>query len=89
MEVFKKELQIKEVEVVVENYTLCDKCNEKLKYGSYDAFSCELTYKTGESFPEGGYGGLQEMQLCEKCAVDFIELLKDNGYRINISDWVY
>jgi hypothetical protein len=30
MEVVKKEKQIKEVEVTVERYTLCDKCNEKI-----------------------------------------------------------
>ena len=44
MQVIKKEKQMKEVDVTIESYTLCDKCNEKIKTGSSDAFKCEKLY---------------------------------------------
>ena len=43
--VIKKEKQMKEVDVTIESYSLCDKCNEKIKTGSYDAFECEFYKK--------------------------------------------
>jgi hypothetical protein len=89
MYVKKTEKQIKEVEVTTESYTLCDKCNQKIQTKGYDAFEFELEYKTGDSYPEGGSGEKKEMELCDKCADDCIQLLKDNGYRINESEWDY
>ena len=87
MEVIKKEKQFKEVEVVVDRYILCDKCDEKILCGGYNAFECELRHKTGESYPSGGSGELQEMELCQKCAVELVALLRENGYRITDSEW--
>jgi len=87
MYVKKTEKQTKVVDVVVESYHLCDKCNEKIHSSCYDAFEFDLEYKTGSSYPEGGNGEKREMELCSKCADDCIKLLKDNGYRINQSEW--
>lgn len=88
MYVKKTEKQIKEVEVTTESYNLCDKCNCKIeKEGSFDAFECEFTHKTGSSYPEGGSGEKQEMELCQKCAVELVELLRLNGYRVTDSEW--
>lgn len=87
MQVLKKELRTQEVEVVVESYSLCDKCNEKIKTDNYDAFECEFSHKTGSSYPDGGSGNLQELELCQKCAVELVELLRQNGYRVNDSEW--
>ena len=57
MQVIRNEKQMKEVEVTIENYNLCDKCNEKIETeDSYDAFECEFIHKTGSSYPEGGSG---------------------------------
>lgn len=89
MYVKKTEKQIKEVEVITESYSLCDKCNKKINIGVHDAFNFELEYKTGDNYPEGGSGDKKEMELCPKCADDCIKLLKDNGYRINESEWDY
>jgi len=86
MEVIKKEKQIKEVEVIVESYTLCDKCNKKIITENYDSFECEFSHRVGNSYPEGGSEYIQEMQLCKKCAIECVELLIENGYRINDSD---
>lgn len=87
MYVEKTEKQIKEVEVILESYYLCDKCNEKIETKGYDAFEFELSYKTGYNYIEGGNGEKKEMELCPKCADDCIQLLKNNGYRINESEW--
>ena len=88
MRVVKKEKRMKEVEVILEDFNLCDKCNCKIeKEDSYDSFECEFTHKTGSSYPEGGSGEKQEMELCQKCAVECVELLRANGYRITDSEW--
>ncbi len=87
MQVLVKEKQTKEVEVVIENHYLCDKCNKKIRNQMYDAFDFELSYKTGESYPEGGMGKVQELDLCDVCAKEFIVLLKTNGYRVNTKEW--
>lgn len=87
MQVIKTERRVQEVKVVVESYSLCDKCNEKIKTDNYDAFECEFTHKTGSSYPDGGSGSIQEMELCQKCAVEFVELLRQNGYRVTDSEW--
>ena len=88
MKVEKKEVRMVEREVTVESYTLCDKCNKKIKREScYDAFRCEFAHKTGGVYPEGGYGELQQMDLCQTCAVGLVVLLRENGYRVNDSEW--
>lgn len=87
MQVIKKEKQMKEVDVTIESYTLCDKCNERIKTDSYDAFECEFIHKTGSSYPGGGSGEKQEMELCQKCAVELVDLLRANGYRVTDSEW--
>lgn len=56
MHVNKTEKQIKEVEVTIESYSLCDKCNEKIQIGAYDSFEFELEYKKGDSYPSAGSG---------------------------------
>lgn len=90
MQVIKKEKQIKEVEVTIESYSLCDKCNEKIiTEDNYDSFECEFIHKTGSSYPEGGSGEKQEMELCQKCAVELVVLLRENGYRVSDSDWYW
>lgn len=88
MQVIKKEKQMKEIDVTIEDYSLCDKCNEKIKKEHYyDAFKCELVHKTGSSYPEGGSGKKQEMELCQKCAVELVALLRSNGYRATDTEW--
>jgi uncharacterized protein with PIN domain len=88
MKVIRKEKQMKEVEVTIEKYNLCDKCNEKIEAEDKgDAFECDFIYKTGISYPEGGSGRKQAMELCQKCAVELVALLRENGYRVTDSEW--
>ena len=88
MQVKRKEKQMKEVEVIIENYNLCDKCNEKIETeDNHDAFECEFIHKTGSNYLEGGSGKKQEMELCQKCAVELVTLLRQNGYRVTDSKW--
>ena len=87
MEVKKTEKQIKEVDVVTEHYHLCDKCNEIITCGSYNAFKFEFRHRTGDSYPEGGSGEEDSLDLCQDCAESFIQMLKDNGYRVTTKEW--
>lgn len=87
MQVKKTEKQTKEVNVVVESYTLCDKCNEKIVKDAYDAFDFTFEHKTGTSYPEGGSGEQDEMDLCDKCSKELVEFLRAKGYRITTKEW--
>ena len=87
MYIHKTEKQLKEVDVTLESYFKCDKCNDKIERASYDAFEFFLRRSTGNSYPEGGFGENEEMHLCLQCSYECLELLKENGYRINESDW--
>ena len=79
---------MKMLEVTIESYTLCDKCNEKIETESnYDAFKCEFVYKTGDSYPECGNGDKFELDLCQKCGKEAVELLKGNGFKVQESEW--
>lgn len=87
MYVKKTEKQMQDV--IIESYSLCDKCGDRIKQVHYDAFDFNLTYKTGTSYPEGGEGCETTVDLCPKCAEELIELLKEKGYRINQEEWDY
>lgn len=87
MRVIKKETQIKEVEVVIEDYNTCDCCNKVIEHDAFDAFECSFTYRTGSRFPEGGSGEQWEMELCKKCAADLTEILVSLKYRVTHSEW--
>ena len=77
---------IKEVEVVTEKYTICDKCGKRIEEDIFDAFECNFTYVVGSCYPEGSCGEEKSMDICQECADDLVELLIDNGYNINTSD---
>lgn len=90
MQVLKKEQQLKDV--VVESYCICDKCDERIKKDHFDAFEfeLELEHKTGKIY--GGDGGsvkTESIDLCQKCSVELIGMLKEKGYRFNSveCDW--
>lgn len=88
MNIVRREKQLKEIDVIVEDYNICDKCDKRIKKdSSWDVFNCEFVHKTGEVYPEGGSGEEQTMELCQDCAKEFITLLHTNGYRVNHSDW--
>lgn len=83
MEIKKTEKQLKEVEIAIERYTECDKCKSRIRTNSYNAFDCTLNITTGEAYPE--YSSICErtVDLCESCSEGLVDLLIENGYRIN------
>jgi hypothetical protein len=85
MQIIKKEQRL--IDVVVENYTICDKCGNHIKTTIYDAFTFELEYKTGNSYPEGGNGEKHTLDLCQICAPIAITLLEKNGFKVQHSEW--
>lgn len=74
-------------EVEVEDYIICDKCGDKIEYDAWSAFNFDFTLITGSSYPEGGFGEKQTMELCKYCAERLVNLLKTKGYRIRTEDW--
>jgi len=87
MHVHKTEKQMKEVDVTIDSYDLCDKCNQKIETRGSSAFDFKLTFQTGSSYPEGGSGNTRSVDLCENCAHDLMRMLEREGYRVNFSEW--
>ena len=88
MRVVKKELVTKKVEVIKEEYSLCDKCDKKIddKIGyNFSEFTLEL--REGTCFPSYNSGTTTDIELCEDCADDCIKLLKENGYKTTETKW--
>ncbi len=87
MRIRKTEKQVKEVVVVVEDYEVCDKCGKKIEKDEYDAFEFDFKLKEGTQYPEGGSGDEEEMDLCQACARELVEKLKEMGYGIRKDRW--
>jgi len=70
-------------------YESCDKCGVKItSEDSSDAFDFRLEHTTGYGWAgECGEGKTQELALCKECAIKAVTLLKDNGYKIQESEW--
>jgi hypothetical protein len=83
-----KEYKTKSVLKTYVSRVLCDKCNNKVDTGdTYDVFDFELSLRTGEQYPDCGFGDKLEIHLCKTCAKKLFQELKENGYRINESEW--
>jgi len=72
--------------VCVKTIVNCDKCNVEILPEAFDAFECELNYKEGSCYPDGGNTYNIDIHMCKTCANELIELLRQNGYRINESE---
>lgn len=86
MKVINKETATRTVELITSK-CFCDKCHEEITTKKYDAFECSFYLRTGNNFPESGSGENKSMDLCSNCADGLIDLLRNNGYRINESEW--
>jgi hypothetical protein len=74
-------------EVVVESYTLCDKCGIRISITNFDAFEFKLEHRTGDIYPGGGSGDKHTLDLCKECAPKAIKLLEENGFKIQHYEW--
>ena len=78
---------MKEVYVTDERYTKCDKCGKKIEKDCYDSFECKFNKKIGASFPDGGSGEEETLDICQECSEILVKLLLDNGYNIQFKEW--
>jgi len=98
-----KETEIvnKLVEVTIKDELKCDKCGclifgecryDKMVtvpdgYSHFDAFNFTFKVKTGYQYPECQGGEQHNLDLCEKCSDEAMELLLKNGFEIKTEDW--
>ena len=87
MRVRKTEKQLKEVDVVIENYTTCDKCNAVVKNNYSDAFDFDFRLKTGYQYYNSGGGECTEIDLCEPCSEQLVQLMNENGFKTRTEEW--
>lgn len=84
MQVIKKEKRL--IDVVVENYSICDKCGKEIKVQPYDAFEGIFEVTVGTSYPEGINAERHSLDLCQDCADIAIKLLSANGFKIQTKE---
>jgi hypothetical protein len=72
----------------VETGAICDKCNKEITFTSeYNIYDHHYAIRFGDQYPEGGFGEVFKMELCENCAHEMIGFLKENGYNIREEEW--
>jgi hypothetical protein len=76
------EKQLKEV--VIDSYTICDKCDSKIEGNSgYDHFQSSLIHDKGVVYPDFTNVVRFSIDFCEKCSEEAIMILNKNGFKIN------
>jgi hypothetical protein len=89
MEIRKTKKIVKEIEVVTESYIQCDKCGEKISKQIYEIFDFDFEVRKGLGFPSGGNGIQINLDLCQKCCEEALNLLEENGFKIHSKKWDY
>ena len=74
----------------------CDICGkqsdqrESWKAGDNEVSEITLTYRTGESWPEGGSGEEIEVDICPECfTTKLIPWLKEQGATLVTKEWIW
>ena len=76
--------------------TTCDLCGKKALdeglhiwgEGKFDATETELRLKTGDSYPDGGYGEVLDIDICPDCFKEkLIPWLKGQGVDCTFKKW--
>lgn len=85
-----KKKEVKEqLQKVTTVTTFCDRCNEEIKTGRYDAFDCEMELRVGEydAYDPEVYGEKHQVDLCPSCSeFVFFELFPKNGINVTKED---
>jgi hypothetical protein len=77
-------------DVDIVDVEICDWCGKHVEdEAPFEANDFNLEWKTGNIYPDGGYGETKEVDLCFKCREKFFKLLEENGIKINIKEWDY
>lgn len=89
--------EVRTYRTVVKSMTVCDRCGKntrdnrdvfKSQCGVYNAFEFSCYHKTGNSYPEGGFGNIKEVNdLCDICIAYLFELLEHNGFTVDSREW--
>ncbi len=82
-----KHYGIKNIEHEFVAETTCDKCGEKITIDRFDAFEFELKYKTGNIYPDSGWGEETTLDLCDDCSKKLLDLINEHGFKTNIKKW--
>jgi hypothetical protein len=68
----------------------CDKCGLKIRTSFYDAYDEDwFSINKGHKYPEGGHFIEYNMELCETCSHELMNILKLNGFNIREEDVDY
>lgn len=70
----------------------CDLCGKttarQWKDGAFDATETEVRWKTGSSYPEGGYGEETEIDICPECfETKLIPWVRSKGGEPTTKEW--
>ncbi len=66
MRVINKTIVTKDVEVITEDYNLCDKCDKEIDDSiGYNSHEFSLEVNEGTCFPSDNFGTRKNMELCK------------------------
>jgi len=71
------------------NNLICDKCKTVISKSGFEDYDFELSQMKGQWFPECSFGIKREIHLCQNCSDGLINLLEDEGYNINESEYSF
>lgn len=76
------------VERTVTEKTTCDMCGDEIRPEAYSAEEVQVRHRTGDSYPEGGYGTEVKPDICGKCFDGkLVPWLKSQGVEIKEEEW--
>jgi hypothetical protein len=70
---------------------ICDRCGKLVQETDNNAYNPSwFSMKKGEAYWQyGGMGTYIKLDLCEPCANNLIQLIKENEYKVREEDWDY
>ena len=66
----------------------CDLCGEQIEHERGYIDEVEVCYRSGTSYPEGGYGDIVEVDMCSQCFEDkLVPWLREQGAEPRTTEW--
>lgn len=87
MKLYKEEI-VPEKTVSKLDKTMCDLCGNEITKERFEVDEVEIRHKTGDRYPDFGYGEQVEVDMCGECFDEkLVPWLKTQGVQAATSEW--
>ncbi len=85
-----KTVEVPETTEQVLERTTCDLCGGEISEGSYEVNEVEIRHKTGNCYPETGFGEEVRVDMCGECFTEKLTpWLVAQGVKVTEVEWDY